>query len=170
MVYYEPKAKYNGVTNKLRPLGTEGQNYLPGQQQYSHFAPVLPFGFGKKFTLENGSKLTLDIMFRKSFTDYLDDVSTYYADVETIRELDGDIAAYFANPGTLEVRPGAGRGNPNNFDSYFLIGFRYEIPIIAIYNRNGNITCAYTGVGWFDDRGRTPVFKKRGRVRRSIFR
>ncbi|MBR9861039.1 hypothetical protein GYB22_09910 [bacterium] len=170
VVYFEPKAEYNGVMYKLRPFGTEGQNYLPNKDPYGHFAPVLPFGFGKKFLLENGSKLSLDIMFRKSFTDYLDDVSTTYADVELIREMDGDVAAHFANPGFEDRRPGSGRGNPNNFDSYFLIGFRYEIPLIALSNRNGNTTCIYSGQGWFGNSGKMPVFRKGGKTRRKIFR
>ncbi len=129
IMIFRPMARYDGELIKLRPLGTEGQNYLAGRSQYSRFAPVLPFGFGYRYKFFNGSSLSFDLNLRKSFTDYLDDVSTNYADVEIIRQESGDAAAYLADPSADGFSIGAQRGDSKDNDQYFLIGFRYEFPI-----------------------------------------
>ncbi len=167
LVYFEPKTELNGVMYKLRPLGTEGQNYLPGASQYGKITPVIPFGFGKKFTFSNGSSLALDISLRKSFTDYLDDVSTNYADPAQIAENGGPVAADLADRSIRGYNPGDQRGDSKDMDSYFLIGFKYSIPI-GTY-RNPNTSCAF-GTSWFGNKGSVPKFGKRGRTRRRVFR
>ncbi len=166
VIYYEPTAKLNGVTYKLRPLGTEGQNYLLGKTQYSQFAPVIPFGFGRKFDFRNGSSLSIDISMRKSFTDYLDDVSTEYADPAMIAEKAGPAAGLLSDRSEKGFRVGDQRGDPTDMDNYFLIGFKYTIPLSD--QRNFNTSCAF-GNSWVSHRGGRTKFKKRGRARR-IFR
>ena len=167
MIYYEPKTEYGGVTYKLRPLGTEGQNYLPGMSPYAKVAPVIPFGFGKKFVFRNGSALWLDVSMRKSFTDYLDDVSTYYADPAQIAETGGQIAAELADRSEYGFQEGQIRGDSKDNDSYFLVGFKYSIPIG--HYRNPNTSCAF-GNNWFGNRGGMPRFAKKGKRRRGWFR
>ncbi|MFY0643764.1 MAG: hypothetical protein JXR19_04795 [Bacteroidia bacterium] len=129
VMIYSPKAKYNGNTYKLRPLGTEGQNYLPGVDKYSTFAPVIPFGFGYKFRFKDGASLALDVSLRKSFTDYLDDVSTSYADPNRISQKAGPIASILADRSTRGFQEGEQRGDSEDMDNYFLIGFKYTIPL-----------------------------------------
>ena len=143
LMIYTPMARYNGQLVKLRPLGTEGQNYMAGRQQYSKFAPVIPFGFGYSFPLSNGSRLGIDLSMRKSFTDYLDDVSTVYADAAQIAEISGPVAAYLSDP-SLEGRAiGSQRGDSKDNDGYFLIGFRYEIPLSMSKTFRMNSSCAF---------------------------
>ncbi|MFY0643763.1 MAG: hypothetical protein JXR19_04790 [Bacteroidia bacterium] len=166
-IWFEPKTELAGVTYKLRPLGTEGQNYLPGISPYGKFAPIIPFGVGKKFTFYNGSSISLDISMRKSFTDYLDDVSTNYADPAKIAETGGSVAAELADRSINGFPIGDQRGDSKDMDSYFLIGFKYTIPI-GDY-RNPNTSCAF-GTSWFGNRKGVPKFGKRGRSRRRIFR
>ena len=58
---------------------------------------VIPYGFGYKFRLVKSTSLILDIGFRKTFTDYLDDVSTVYSDNVAIAAEKGPEAAILAD-------------------------------------------------------------------------
>lgn len=165
-IYYQPKAEYNGVVYKLRPLGTEGQNYMANRTQYSTFAPVIPFGVGRQFVFQNGHSLAIDLSMRKSFTDYLDDVSTTYADPAQIAETGGTVAAELADRSINGFEPGSQRGDATDMDNYFLLGFKYTIPLGS--RRNFNTSCAF-GSSWIKYTKGGRKFKHRGK-RRRIFR
>ncbi len=108
----------------LQPLGTEGQ--LPGGLGYLGRTPykrtqfAVPMGLGIKWAINNHWGLGLELGFRKTFTDYLDDVSLTYVP-----------AGYFP-AGSLEERmafkgytPDAIttlRGDSNDFDWYLIAG------------------------------------------------
>ncbi len=66
----------------LRNLGTEGQglNIYPDRKPYSLGQVAIPFGGGIRFRVTDNVYLGYEIGLRKVFTDYLDDVSTTYAD------------------------------------------------------------------------------------------
>ena len=142
---FSPMARFEGQLYKLRPLGTEGQNYLPGKSQYSYLAPVIPFGFGYKIKFKGGSSLSLDMNLRKSFTDYLDDVSTTYADPTLIQEQSGSIGAYLSDPSIEGMGVGSQRGDSKDNDQYFLIGFRYEFPLRMSKSYRQNTSCSFGG-------------------------
>lgn len=165
IMIFEPKARYNGELYKLRPLGTEGQNYLPGKKQYSHFSPVIPFGVGYKFHLNNGGSIAIDLNLRKSFTDYLDDVSTNYADVELIGDISGEAAQYLADPSIDGKKIGERRGDPNDNDQFFLIGLRFEFPIAFSLSNKLNTRCSFQRRTYHG--GELPSYAKR-RHRRPI--
>lgn len=173
VTFFKPMAEWNGIWYDLRPMGTEGQNIDPTREPYKKFSPVIPFGFGKRFALRNGMNIAIDVSLRKSFTDYLDDVSTVYADTNLILANAGVAAAHFSNPSNNEDgvgRIGKERGNPNNFDNYFLFGLKLEIPLgQAGKYGNYNTSCAFQN-SWISNKGTTPKFKKRGRTRKRIFR
>lgn len=78
--YFNPKAEMNDSWEKLRPLHTEGQGTAsrPGFRQYSIVQPSIPFGMGIKANLSERMGFTLEWGLRKTFTDYIDDVSTTY--------------------------------------------------------------------------------------------
>ena len=66
----------------------------------------------------------LEFSFRRSFTDYIDDVSGQYPDVEQLRATKGDVAAQLSDRNTdQKASPGKFRGNPENNDNYSLIQF-----------------------------------------------
>lgn len=129
--YFQPKAEYNDEWIKLRPLGTEGQNYIDGMQPYSKVALVLPFGVGYKFPLGSFSTLSLDLSMRKSFTDYLDDVSTVYADQASIAGAGGEIAAALADRSVNGYAVGSQRGGSESNDTYFFVGLKFQRAIGA---------------------------------------
>jgi hypothetical protein len=79
---YDPYAYLNGEKIYLRPLGTEGQGspLYPDRKQYSSMAISIPFGGGIKYALNDRINIGFEIVHRFTNTDYLDDVSTTYAD------------------------------------------------------------------------------------------
>lgn len=127
-IYFNPKGRYEGESYKLRKIGTEGQNLIPGKAPYSKFAFNIPFGGGLRYYTGKNNSLGLELTANKSFTDYLDDVSTVYYDNEKIRSDQGDAAAYLADPNLSGVkRPsGKGKGNPKQKDHFFLLSFSYR--------------------------------------------
>jgi len=94
--HHNPKAYYDGSQGglaagwyALQPLGTEGQN-LGGKyaKPYSRVQIAIPAGLGVRYKLDKHWDLAFEIGWRKTFTDYLDDVSTNY--VEGIKDANGD--------------------------------------------------------------------------------
>lgn len=69
-----------GVKTFLQPLSTEGQGFVAGRELYKLSGFSVPFGGGVKFSLSENVRVGIEISLRKSFTDYLDDVSTAYVD------------------------------------------------------------------------------------------
>ncbi len=114
VAFFNPKAKYDGKWRALQPLGTEGQGLsgaimITGQQEedrvvyngpaaYRRFTIVIPFGIGFKQVIDKYWSVGLEIGARKTYTDYIDDVSTNYYDNDQIREERGDMAADLADP------------------------------------------------------------------------
>lgn len=115
----------------LKPLSTEGQ----GLEQYPESKPykltqfAIPFGGGIKYAISDRVRLGLELGFRKTFTDYLDDVSTNYVDAADLLAARGPKAvelAYRAGelPGGNTTYPtkGAQRGGSNQQDIYYFTG------------------------------------------------
>ncbi len=105
--YHNPKGEVKesvgdlraGTFVNLQPLGTEGQN-LDGSSNkpYSKTQFAIPFGAGVRYRINRNFDASLEIGFRKTFTDYLDDVSTQYAGVD----LGSTAANYFGGVGGAE--------------------------------------------------------------------
>lgn len=121
--YYKsnPKTIYNGIEYELRPLKTENQSDV-----YNLWNPNLILGGGMEYELNNAISLTVELLGRLSNNDYLDDVSTTYADYQELLQNNGTLSAalsdrrdeYLGFPeGTTEIQ-GLGniRGNPNSRD------------------------------------------------------
>jgi hypothetical protein len=114
--YFNPEAQhYDGKWYKLKPLKTEGQG-LPGSEakEYSLVQFCIPLGVGFKYPINREWSIGLEYSITKTFTDYIDDVSTTYYDNDAIRASYGDIAAYFADPSSTPTRdaPIPGGTNP----------------------------------------------------------
>jgi hypothetical protein len=119
-MWYSPQAELNGNFHKLRPLGTEGQGLLRGKEIYPKASLALPFAMGYRYKLNRKYVLGLEFQLRKSFGDYIDDVSGTYVDNTRLRTERGDVAADLADRNTsADLRqPGSGRGNPGANDNY----------------------------------------------------
>jgi hypothetical protein len=105
----------------LQPLGTEGQKTgYDGRKPYSTLGVNIPFGLGVKISIGRRIGLTTFWEMHKTFTDYIDDVSTtYYLNGSTITA--GDVGANLSDP-THNHLPGMQRGNPNTKDWYSFSG------------------------------------------------
>lgn len=115
----------------LRPLRTEGQGYFDTRDKYSPFGINFPMGLGATFSLSPRMDVTLEYGFRKTFTDYIDDVSTTYIDPKVFDQIFKDdpmkafLGKYFSNPTwnsqDPQTLPGYQRGNPHNEDAYMFL-------------------------------------------------
>lgn len=124
---FNPQAEYEGEWVELRPLGTEGQ--FRGEEYYT-VQPALNYGMGMKISLSYRWSIDIELSARKLFTDYLDDVSTVYADKDDLETLRGDLAVALSdrsviipgvNEGDLSL-PGRQRGNSVTKDAYAFLG------------------------------------------------
>ena len=84
MFYFNPQGKFNGRFTNLQPLGTEGQGILGYSQKYQRLQAVIPFGGGLVLKVNPQTTIMLELGFRNTFTDYLDDVSHTKVDYLTI--------------------------------------------------------------------------------------
>jgi hypothetical protein len=136
--YFDPKTTYMGKTYRLQPLGTEGQGWDPAKSKYSLIQICIPGGIGFKYTLGNEWGVALEMGLRKTFTDYIDDVSTKYynfknSGADPIIALladrsDGDaLPKDKSQPGI--TAPGAQRGNSKEKDSYLFAVFSVNYKI-----------------------------------------
>lgn len=124
---YNPKAEFQGDWIPLQPLGTEGQGSTEysDRKPYSLIGATFPFGAGVKFHAFGRLGVSIEWGLRRTFTDYLDDVSTTYADPDVLFATHGVLAAKLAdrsvvNPG--EINTGRQRGTPTNKDWYSFAG------------------------------------------------
>ncbi len=119
--YFNPQTQINGAWTNLRPLRTEGQGLPGGQDEYGKFSMAIPFGIGFKFAIGKFWRLGLEISYNKTFTDYLDDVSTNYFDPDILASKVGKDAVYAADPSIENhtwFTKGQQRGNPEDNDAY----------------------------------------------------
>jgi hypothetical protein len=144
MFYFEPKTTWNGQVVPLRRLGTEGQYYRDDLHPYKNYSFSIPFGLGYRIPLRNGSFLGFELNTRKTFTDYIDDVSSTYPDKGKLLQSNGKMAVALSDRSNSTIPgfsdPGAIRGNPNNNDTYFFLFITYSHPIaettrIGIFQR-----------------------------------
>lgn len=85
--HFNPKGYYIGGNGQkalvdLKPLRLEGQGMAeyPEKKEYSLTQLEVPMGFGFKYYVKESLYVGLEILHRKTFTDYVDDVSTSYID------------------------------------------------------------------------------------------
>ena len=124
----------------LHPLHTEGQGFAeyPNRKNYSLTQINIPMGVGVKYLLSGNLNIGIELLYRKTFTDYIDDVSTTYIDPSLFNKYlpaaDANIALQIHDkaPGTLtRTDPGFQRGNSKNNDAYFSFLFKLGINLGA---------------------------------------
>ncbi len=159
---HSPKANYNGSWVALRPLRTEGQI-----KEYGKLAFTIPAGLGLYFTYKKKHRFGWEMGWRTTFTDYLDDASTTYADPS---ELTSQTAIDLANrnpelgeydfsqyPEGANYETGQKRGDPTHNDSYIFSTFTYSYVI------RGKSSFYRQKYGWLTNK------RKRGRKSRAKF-
>ena len=124
ITYFNPRALLDGSWYSLQPLYTEGI-------KYKKFHLVVPLGAGLAVILNEQWKLGMEISYRLSFTDYLDDVSTNYRDPTSFPNPTAAALADRRPEIGLDKAPtGSPRGNSNTNDGYLFFGVKlfHQLP------------------------------------------
>lgn len=121
----------------LQPLHTEGEGFSANRPNYTLTQINIPMGMGLKYYMSERTNLSLEFVYRKTFTDYIDDVSTKFVDpallYANLPSGTAQIADAMSNKSPLRGIPGSAynpgdkRGNPNQNDAYFTIGFKLGV-------------------------------------------
>ncbi len=135
--YYYPDPNNLNVKQlvELKPLRLEGQGMseYPGRNEYKLTQLEIPMGGGFKYFIKEHIYIGLEILHRKTFTDYIDDVSTKYIDPiyfqNYLSAADVPVATqlHSREPFRNITRPyiGRQRGDPKEMDSYFSTIIRF---------------------------------------------
>jgi hypothetical protein len=129
--YFNPKGRnpITGVWTKLEPLHTEGQGLPGGPSKYKKVAISVPMGVAYRMILSKEWCVGIELNYRKTFTDYIDDVSSVYYDRYALEQAYGSTSLLMADPSLGNI-PGAtapdGSGNgaqrgDKNKDSFLSI-------------------------------------------------
>ena len=112
-----------GRTYNLQPLGTEGQYIIEGDYPapYQRTQINVPMGIGMNLRFSSQLGVGMELGYRRTFTDYLDDVSTVYPDPDQLVEASGSLALALSNRSDSFALPGDQRGNPGLDDHYVFI-------------------------------------------------
>jgi hypothetical protein len=104
--YFNPKGNQGNGWVKLYPLHTEGQGLPGGPKQYKRISFSIPMGGYYKLTYNKIWSFGAEFCYRKTFTDYIDDVGAVYYDNKKLEEAYGPLAAQMADPSKGNI-PGA---------------------------------------------------------------
>ena len=145
MYIYNPRPIGGGPN--LRDLGTEGQGLADRPVAYGNTAFAIPFGIGMKFSLGKRFGLGMEWGMRKTYNDYIDDISsTYYMDLYGYNPEDNiyyapnpenpsEIIAfpfsedvYYSDP-SFSHKKGEKRGDQYNNDWYAFYGINFTFKI-----------------------------------------
>jgi hypothetical protein len=104
----------------------------PDRKPYKLTQINIPMGVGLKIILNDRFDTGFELLYRKTFTDYIDDVSTHYIDPDLfdvylspedalIARQIHDKTMGIITPGLNRYEPGTQRGNSRNMDAYFSV-------------------------------------------------
>lgn len=136
---FNPQGLYKGTWVDLKPLSTEGQGLIEGKEPYSLAQMNIPFGLGLKWNYNDQWALALEVNHRMTFTDYIDDVSTYYVNpsifTDNMAPSQAEMATAMARR-SVEIDPNGinsvvtspfeQRGDPKDNDSFYTITVRFS--------------------------------------------
>lgn len=123
--HFSPKTKYNNKWVALQPLGTEGQFK---NDEYALTQVAFTYGLGVKWDITDTWSANFMVSARYLFTDYLDDVSTVYPEMDDLEALHGPIAVALSDrslPNAEGIKtglPGRQRGDLSNNDMFSFMG------------------------------------------------
>lgn len=126
---HNPQGYLNGVWYDLR-------NYRTENVAYSTFGMAIPFGIGIKYMFNNRFAFESQLGFRKTFTDYLDDVSGVYPDIQS-RFSDGGLIGSTLTDRSIEkfgmpqFKKGYKRGDPGHNDWYMNLSVGFSMRLRA---------------------------------------
>ena len=149
MFFFNPKAEYNGKWYYLQPLGTEGQNdpSYSGVKKYKLYSFHIPIEGGFKFHIYKNFNIAIFGSVKKTFTDYLDDVSGYYPNTVSLPSGSKGIAAALSdrsgevNGGEKIFKAGYQRGEGSKKDDFVFVGISVSYTFMSLQ-------CPTPSTGW----------------------
>lgn len=137
---FSPVTEYGGTIVKLSGLDTEARKLKENRNKsYALIQPSIPIGGGLKFRVNDRMNFSLLVVYNKTFTDYLDDVSTVYYDKDILLNTYGELSALLSdrsNSQQTKVYNGKQRGRSDMNDWYIFYG-------ISLSYRIKNAACAF---------------------------
>ncbi|MEZ4721576.1 MAG: DUF6089 family protein [Flavobacteriales bacterium] len=120
---FNPTTEVEGSFYELQPLQTENK-------KYSLVSIAIPFGFGFKYALTDRFIINTDWGMRRTFTDYLDDVSSDYPYPEDLDGLSENLSdRSLEQTGPDGTNWGTQRGNAKTKDWYSFVTLGLSIRI-----------------------------------------
>jgi hypothetical protein len=102
--YFNPKGRtIEGKWIKLYPLHTEGQGLPGGPKQYKRVSVSFPVGAYYKLTLNKIWSFGIELSFRKTLSDYIDDVGSVYYSKAALEAAYGLQSAQMADPSRGDI-------------------------------------------------------------------
>lgn len=172
--YFNPTTTINGTRYNLRDYKTEGVAYSP-------ITYVIPTGIGMAYTIDRKYRISLDLGYRFTGTDFIDDASNKYVDKSNAPLIEQQIAnpnmLFYANnpnakPTTsngvdlpipknygydIDRNVGTIRGDPNDRDGYFVVAATFGM---VIKGKNKYYKSKYKNIA-----SRRKVVKKKTRAK-----
>ncbi len=139
LALFDPRAGANGATSfsvynqtegiRLRPLSTEGQGKPGGfGDTYRGVTAIVPFGIGYRMGMGRMWRVAVEATYFKTFTDYMDDVSTEYYNYVANDVTASPEAIFFSNPAEKgpwqKVINGDKRGDKQK-DAFFYLNLTF---------------------------------------------
>jgi hypothetical protein len=131
----------------LHPLHTEGQGFAayPNSKPYKLTQMHVPLAVGFKFFASERINIGTELLYRKTFTDYIDDVSKNYIDPSAfytnLSASDADLAYKLSDktipiifPGQTRFAGGTLRGDTKDGDTFFSVVAKIGIRLGPIDN------------------------------------
>lgn len=139
LFHFNPRTTIDGRVVDLQPLATEGQGSAayPKRKPYKRLNVAIPLGGGFKFRLSNRFGLNIEAGARRTYTDYLDDVSTTYADKDVLRATKGETSALLSDRSENQLNnlnKDRQRGNASDKDWYMFAGITLNFTLSKNYN------------------------------------
>jgi hypothetical protein len=124
----------------LKPLSTEGEGFAeyPERKPYSLTQFCIPMGLGLKYYFNDNVAMGLEIIYRKTFTDYIDDISTNYIDPKLFDQHFGtnspkaQLAKRMADQRINIYQGDNKRGTSTNNDAYYTIGWKVSFRLQSV--------------------------------------
>lgn len=135
----------------LHPLRTEGQGMkeYPDKKPYSLTQLNIPMGGGVRYKISERVNTCVELLYRKTFTDYIDDVSTTYIDARyfdayltpsqaRIARQIHDKTVGIVTPGVNRYEPGTQRGNSKQMDAYFSVLLKIGVTLGDVFDNKSD--------------------------------
>lgn len=134
---FNPKTKLpSGDPVSLRKFGTEGQ-HVNNKRKYALIQPNINLGLGYKIGFSKRFNMALEVGFRKTFTDYLDDTKDNYPSYAMLLAKQGATAAELSQPQTTVnnqvIDANTMRGDKHLKDWYFIMGITLSYRIVTTF-------------------------------------